>query len=716
MTAGRASLRDEKRRAVRRKKFRRTTNPRDPLNRLVLVLVVFSLVGVGFMAVLVDLQVVRPERYLTLGESQRTRERTLPAYRGSIVDRNGFVLASSTPSKQVTADPAKVIDPAATAALLAPVLGIDTAELTERLTPTSGNDRYELLGRALTDETAAAIEALKTDDQTRDHLVAVFLGPEEDRIYPADLLARPIVGRVDHDEIGIYGIEDQYNAAMTGIPGSEVFERGAFGSISVGDWSVNPAAAGYDVVLTIDHRIQFVAEQALLEHCEETGAKGATAVISVPKTGEILAMVSVGRSDEGHCLVPIYNKTLLDTFEPGSVLKPITVAAAIDQLGYTADTLIDVPSRTVVGGRPFVDHPAHPGAPFPISWIMAQSSNVGTIMLSQQVGPGYLHDYQRRFGFGQLTGLGVKGEEAGLVRAPETWQGSDAATISFGQGITVTAGQLAAAYNVFANDGLYQNLSLVRSLRASDGTEFPRSSDPAKPVLSAAAATEMTRMLSGVVTDGTGQSAAIDGFKVAGKTGTAWKVFTDADGKTGYGEPGNRRYVATFAGYVPADDPEISMVIVVDEPQGSFYASAVAAPVFSKVGHYALRILAVPPDGSIPPPDTKVRAAPATIESLSETETAAAVDGAAPEPAATAETNPAVAEAEALEAAAESGAVASAPDDDPPPAAPDTATEVQPGVQPTGTDDETDDDADDESGIAGLVVDGTDPSPGEGQP
>ena len=711
MTGGRASQRDERRRAVRRKKFRRTTKPRDPLNRLVLVLAVFCLVGVGFVAVLVDLQVVRPQRYLDHGVSQRVRERTLPAYRGSIVDRNGFVLASSTPSKQITADPAKVIDPAATAAILAPVLGIEAVELTERLTPDSGNDRYELLGRALPDDTAATVEALKADDKTRDHLVAVFISPEEDRIYPADLLARPIVGRVDPDEIGIYGIEDQYNAAMTGIPGSEVFEKGAFGSISVGDWSVNPAAAGYDVVLTIDHRIQFVAEQELLEHCRETGAAGASAVISAPKTGEILAMVSVARSDDGDCIVPTYNKTLLDTFEPGSVLKPITVAAAIDQLGYSAETPVDVPSRTVVGGQTFVDHPEHPSAPFPISWIMAQSSNVGTIMLSQQVGPGYLHDYQRRFGFGQLTGLGVKGEEAGVIRPPETWQGSEAATISFGQGVTVTAGQLAAAYNVFANDGLYQNLSLVKSLRAPDGTEFPRSSDPAKPVLSTDSAGEMTKILSGVVTDGTGQTAAIDGFRVAGKTGTAWKVFTDGNGKTGYGEPGNRRYVATFAGYVPADDPEISMVIVVDEPQGAFYASAVAAPVFSKVGHYALRILAVPPDGSVPPPDTKVRAAAATIADLAEAETTGA-DGGTPQEPQRAEDNPEVAAAEGRESAPE-GTDDSRSDETAAPLDGSSSDSVDGDDEPPRTDAQ---DSGNDSVVAGLVVDGDPSSTGGGQP
>ncbi len=612
MTQRRASTRDEKRRAVRRTKFRRTTKPRDPLNRLVLVLVVFCLIGVGFVGVLVDLQVVRPDDYLTHGESQRTGIRALPAYRGSIVDRSGFVLASSTPSQQVVANPAKVSNPTATASLLAPVLGIDSAELEQRLTPDTPNDQYELLDRTIPDETAAAIVALQSQSKSREHMAAIFVLPEEDRIYPAGLLARPIVGRVDTDNVGYYGVEEQYNAAMTGIPGSEQFERGNFGSISVGDWSVNPATAGYDVVLTVDHRIQHVAEEALLEHCEETGAAGASAIITVPKTGEILAMVSVGRSEDGSCIVPIYHKTLVDVFEPGSVIKPLTVAAAVDRLGYTADTMIEVPSAIRVGGRNFEDHPAHPSAPFPLSWVIAKSSNVGTIVVSQNVGPGHTYDYLKQFGLGQLTGLGVRGEQAGVLRSADSWQGSESATVAFGQGpIQVNTAQLAAAYNVFANDGLYRPLSLVRSLRAPDGTEFPRTQAPTKPVISSEAAAEMSRILAGVVTDGTGTSAAIDGFTVAGKTGTAWKVFTDAEGKTGYGEAGNRRYVATFAGYVPADDPEISMVIVVDEPQGAFYASAVAAPVFSEVGHYALRILGVPPDGSMPAPDVKVRAQPA---------------------------------------------------------------------------------------------------------
>lgn len=620
MIGRRASSRDEKRRAVRRSRYRRTTKPRDPLNRLVIVLIVFALIGAGYLAVLVDLQVVRPDRYRALGETQRTGVRALPAYRGHIVDRNGFVLASSTPGHQVVADPSQIADARATAALLAPYLGIEAGRLAELLEPESDNDHYELLTRSITDDVATRLEELKQDEEVSETLVGIYVQPEEERIYPGGDLAKPVIGRVDPDERGIYGVESQYDEAMTGIPGEEVFEKARFGSISVGDWKVKPGSAGYDVVLTIDYRVQHVVEQALIEHCAETGAEGATAVLTDPRTSEILAMASVERSVEGaghggsggDCIIPGKNKALVDTFEPGSVLKPITIAAAAEELGFTADTMIEVPSSITVGGATFTDDPYHPGAPFPVSQIMANSMNVGTIKIAQQVGPGNVHRYQSRFGFGRLTGIGARGEEAGTVREPEEWQGADSASIPIGQGITVTAAQLAAAYNVLANGGLYQNLSLVRSLRSPEGVEYPRNLPPAKPVLSAKTAQTMADILVGVVENGTGKTAAIDGYTVAGKTGTAWKVF-EYDGAFGYGSAGNRRYTATFAGFVPAYDPKLSMVVVVDEPQRGWSASAVAAPVFSEVALYALRILGVPPDTEPTSPDVRVRAEPAEV-------------------------------------------------------------------------------------------------------
>ncbi|MGI9596292.1 MAG: peptidoglycan D,D-transpeptidase FtsI family protein [Acidimicrobiales bacterium] len=579
------------------------------------------MIGAGFVALLVDLQAVRSDDLRSLGEDQRTRTRQLAGYRGRILDRGGFVLAASTPSHRIEADPTMVVDPSSTAAMLAPLLGIEAASLAEELTPESDNDRYALLARTVPDEAVAGIQKLQNGRDTGDRMVGVFVRPEEDRVYPAAELATPIVGRVDPDEIGIYGVESQYDEIMTGVPGEEEFERSRFGSISVTDWKVNPATAGYDVRLAIDHRVQFIAEEALKKQCEATGANGATAVITDPHNGEILAMAGVVRDGEsGTCIVPRHNPALVWTFEPGSVLKTITMAAAIEEMGYDGDTLVDVPPKVKIGGRSFEDHPAHAGAPYPVSQILADSMNVGTVMVAQNLGPTQVHAYLNRFGFGQETGIGFEGEAIGTLRPTDDWYGSDAASIPIGYGITVNATQLAAAYNVVANGGHYRSPVLVRSLVGPDGVEHPIDAGPGKPVISQASAAELTELLIGVVENGTGRSAAIPGYAVAGKTGTAWKAFEDDSGQLTYGADNDRRYVATFAGFAPADDPRISVVIVIDEPTTQFYASSVAAPVFAEVGEYALRILGVAPDQPMMQAGSRVRATPAPASGENEPE------------------------------------------------------------------------------------------------
>lgn len=570
------------------------------------------MIGAGFVALLVDLQAIRSEDLRSLGEDQRTRTLQLAGYRGRILDRGGFVLAASTPSHRIEADPTMVVNPADTAALLAPLLGIDVATLTDALTPESDNDRYSLLARTVPEAGVTGIQDLMGGRDTGARMVGIFVRPEEDRIYPASDLAVPIVGRVDPDERGIYGVERQYDEIMTGIPGEEEFERSRFGSISVTDWKVNPATAGYDVILAIDHRIQFVAEEALKKQCDETGAKSAIVVITDPGNGEILAMAGVARSDDtGRCEVPKHNAALVWSFEPGSVLKMVTMAAAIEELGYNGETLVDVPPAVKVGGRLFTDHPAHDGAPYPVSQILADSMNVGTVMVAQNLGPTQVHAYLSRFGFGQPTGIGFQGESIGVLRPTEDWYGSDAASVPIGYGITVNATQLAAAYNVVANGGHYRSPILVRSLLAPDGTEHPVDPGPGKPVITQASAAELTELLVGVVDHGTGMSAAIPGYAVAGKTGTAWKAFEDDSGQLTYGADNDRRYVATFAGFAPAYDPRLSIVVVIDEPTTQFYASSVAAPVFAEVGEYALRILGVAPDQRQVVAGGRVRGTPA---------------------------------------------------------------------------------------------------------
>jgi cell division protein FtsI (penicillin-binding protein 3) len=608
MKSSRASARAAK----RRKTFRRTTKPNDPRNRLIALLAVFVIIGAGLMAVLVDLQTVRPDRYRSLGEDQRVRTRPIAGYRGAVVDRNGFVLAAAQPSHQIVADPTLVTDAEAVAELIAPILGLDRAELTELLTPASPKDRFSLLARDVDDEAVSEIQQLDATEEDVDVLDGIFIQPEEDRVYPAGRLAAAIVGRVDPDEQGIFGVEEQYNDVMVGSPGSERYERGRFGSISVGDWRVDPATAGDDVLLTIDNRIQFFAEDTLIAHCVEAGAEGATTVVSNPSTGELLAMASVVRDQEGECVVASYNTALVDSHELGSVMKPLVVAASTEVNGFTADSLVEVPGRLALGGKTFSDTPRHPSAPFPISQILANSMNVGTIVLSQQLPAEQLYAYLKAFGIGQPTGLQFDGEAGGSLRHPDDWWGADYGSIPIGQGVTMNATQLLAAYNVLANGGRYVAPVLVSATEAADGAvgELPR--DEPVDVISARTANEVTRSLVAVVEDGTGGRAAVPGYTVAGKTGTAWKVFDDGSGKVGYGSPGNRRYVVSFVGYLPAEQPELSMVVIVDEPDGDATASAIAAPIFAEIAGYAVRVLGIPPaDGGIDVDDPRVRAMPA---------------------------------------------------------------------------------------------------------
>lgn len=590
------------------------------------------MIGAGFVALLVDLQAVRSDDLRSRGEAQRTSTRQLAGYRGSVVDRNGFVLAASTPSHRVVADPTMIDNPSATATLLAPLLGREVTTLAEELTPDAASDRYALLARTVGDDSIDRIRGLMSNGTTAERMVGVFVRPEEARVYPADQLARPIVGQVDPDERGIFGVEAQYDDIMTGIPGEEEIEKSRFGSISVADWRVDPATAGYDVVMAIDHRIQYMAEEALRAQCEATGASGAIAVVTEPTTGEILAMAGVSRDGEtGLCEVPDHNPALVWAFEPGSVLKTVTMAAAIEELGWDRNTEIEVPPRVVVGDKAFVDHPPHPAAPYPLSQILAKSMNVGTIRVAQSVGPAQVRAYLDRFGFGQPTGIGFEGETSGLLRELDDWWGSDAGSIPIGQGVSVNATQLAAAYNVVANDGLYRSPVLVRTLRAPDGSEVPVDTGPGRPVISERTAEELTDLLVGVVADGTGRPAAIPGYSVAGKTGTAWKAFDDGSGQLSYGAPGDRRYVSTFAGFAPVDDPRVSIVVVIDEPSnGATTASAVAAPVFAEIGEYALRLLDVAPDETVTDGDAPVRAAPAAAPEPADSDDLAAVGPSSP--------------------------------------------------------------------------------------
>lgn len=569
----------------------------DPTFRANWVFAIFALLGIFFIGVLVDLQAVRPDRYRELGLDQVVRNREIVSYRGSVLDREGFVLAASTPSHQVIADPQLVEDPAETAALLAPILDIPAEDLVVDLTASSDTDRYGLLARKIGPEARDTIRDMAEDEDFDLVLRGVFLNPEEDRIYPAKNLARGVVGGVDTEENGIYGVEGTYDELLSSEAGLERIQRGIYGNIpSVGRRVVEAPIPGVDVVLTIDHRIQFMTEQILADHCARAGTRSANAVVSDPSTGEILAMATVVANGEGKCVVPKYNAPIIDAYEPGSVMKVVPLAAAVEELGYTAESIIDVPDRIKVGDKTFIDHPPHPDTQFTLAEIAAQSSNVGTIQMSLELGADRFYAWTQAFGFSQPTGLQMANEASGVVREPKDWWGSDAGSIAIGQSVTVNTVQLSSAYNAVANQGLMAKPRLVRHIVSATGEVKPAEPSETVRVFSPNTADELIKMFTRVVSpDGTAPLAAVDGYTVAGKTGTSWKAFDDGSGQLSYGSDGNRRYSATFAGMLPAEDPGLVVVVVMDEPVTNTTAGTVAAPVFAEIAQYAVRVLGIAP-------------------------------------------------------------------------------------------------------------------------
>ncbi|QYG92795.1 hypothetical protein HC251_10380 [Iamia sp. SCSIO 61187] len=538
---------------------------------------------------LVDVQLRNPERFLAQGEQQRVGTTTLAAGRGAILDRNGEALALSVPRRTVFADPSIIDDPDELARRLAPVLDVPRHELEDLM---SVPGRFSILARTVDDDVAAAVAELDL------HGIGTF--QEYERINPSEDMARSIVGGVTEDGAdGTSGLELQLDEALTGTPGEVVYEKAKVpggGTITGTRRHIEPARPGADVTLTLDQVLQYEAERVLADHLERAGAMGGTAIISRPSTGEILAMANLAETDEGGFAPTPDNVALTSVYEPGSVNKIITVAAAIELGIVTPDTTMFVPDSLQVGDHEFTDSHPHETTEWSVTDILATSSNVGTIMLAKEVGTARMDEFLRRFGFGTDTGLGFPSESAGIMLPPEEWdrQSTAIGSIPIGQGVAVTALQMLQAFNVLGSDGTYVPARLVRAITGPDGEAQTVPSGEPRRVVSPETAAAVRAMMAQVVSRGTGQTAAIPGYSIAGKTGTARKPQAGGDYED---EEGQMHYIATFAGLVPAENPDLSIIIVVDEPDPSrsIYAADVAAPAFADLARVALRRLGIPP-------------------------------------------------------------------------------------------------------------------------
>ncbi len=547
------------------------------INLAALVLFI-SFAGVAYR--LVDLQLVKADRLGALAENQRSRLADLQPTRGCILDRDGEVLAISREAYSVYATPYLVEDPEMAAAELSLALQKPRQEVEEKLRSEGG---FVYLQRKVSPEVAEEIESLG--------LAGIGLEKESKRLYPQGSLAAHVIGYVGTDNVGLSGIELQYDALLAGEKGEAAVELDPLGDPIPGvTRMIKHPVDGSDVQLTIDSQIQFKLQEELARSVQESGALSGSGLVMDCRTGEVLAMAVHPDFDANlfASVPPERSRTrpVTDAFEPGSVLKMVTAMAALQERVAAPASVINVPARIEIGEYEFRDDHPMPKSDLTFSEVIAYSSNLGTIKTAQALGKEKLAAYLAACGLGKPTGIDYPGESPGLVPSLEKWTMTSLPTIAIGQGITVTPLQLARLTAIIANGGKTVTPHLMRRVIGRDGggTEYPVSEG--EEVISANTAASLRFVLGEVVRIGTGTRAAMAMYNCAGKTGTAMKP--DAAG--GYREA----YIATFAGMAPMEDPRLVAVITLDEPD-TVYGGLASAPCFSRVMEFALQHLEVTP-------------------------------------------------------------------------------------------------------------------------
>lgn len=567
--------------------------------RLLLVGVVFVLAWAGIGYRLYDLQGTRAVALASVGFDQRISEQAIDARRGTIYDHEGIELAMTIDGWNVVVDPTLLDDPAGAAAILAPYADASWEDLSETLVSgqREGRRYAEIAMRV---DTAGKDEIRAIVDEHG--IPGVFYRDQPLRVYPAGSVAAQVIGLTRYDDGGgIEGLERTFDSELQGESGRLIVERDPSGRvIPQGQVVLEPATPGSDVISTLDREIQFVAEQGLRKAIQTTGAIGGSVVVMDPTTGGILAMASwpgLDLNDRSQVTAEVLrNRAVADIYEPGSTLKTITVAAAIEEGIVTPATQIDTPSTVTVGDFEYEDHGRNP-AWMSVSDVVKRSSNVGTIEIQRRLGNDKHYDYLTAFGLGAPSGLDVAGERHGQLDPTGQWTRTSGSSISIGYAVGTTPLQMAAVYAAIANDGVWIEPHLVREVIQADGQRIltkPRT----RAVVSPETAATMRTMLGRVVEteDGTGRRAQMSDYTSGGKTGTSQKFDVEA------GQYSDDT-MASFIGMAPLDDPRLVVVVVLDTPRGTLedgadlsLGGASAAPVFAEITQNALHQLGVAPD------------------------------------------------------------------------------------------------------------------------
>ncbi|HEX5786907.1 MAG TPA: penicillin-binding transpeptidase domain-containing protein [Woeseiaceae bacterium] len=542
--------------------------------RVAVVLVAFGLVAASLVARAVHLQVLDREFLTQQADTRHLRVEKIAAHRGTITDRNGEPLAISTPVDSIWANPKELAPAVDSVPRLAAALGLD-AELLMRRISRSMDREFLYLRRHLSPEQAREVLAL--------NLPGVNVQREYRRYYPAGEVTGHLVGFTNVDDEGQEGLELAYNHWLAGESGAKRVLKDRLGRPVENVESIRPPHQGKELKTSIDLRIQYLAYRALKSAIRQHDALSGSVVVLDVQTGEVLAIVNqptYNPNDRAQYAAERYrNRAITDIFEPGSSIKPLVVAAALESGEFRPTSIIDTAPGAITVGPKRIEDKTNLGR-ISLTTILARSSNVGATKLAMAMPADELWTTMTRFGFGELTSSGFPGESAGLLTHFDNWKKINQATLGYGYGVSVTPLQLAQAYAALGAGGRMQPVSLVAIEAPGDGRQ----------VVAQDTAATIVQMLEEVVRPGgTGTKAAVTGYRIAGKTGTAWK--------SGVGGYSRDKYFSIFAGLAPATEPRLAAVIVIDEPHGElYYGSDVAAPVFADVMAEALRLLAVPPD------------------------------------------------------------------------------------------------------------------------
>lgn len=564
------------------------------------VLTLAILVALSLLSIqLINVQVIHAGSYRAKAANEMESTRNVQAPRGEITDINGVAFARSVSAISIVVDQTLITDPARVAAFVAPIIGLSTSEVQASIT---GTRKYSMVlknGRpALWEKLSTAMYDFNKSLDNKDldkRIVGFFPERTYIREYPSGSLISSLVGFVRADGVGASGIESGLNSILTGTDGRYSYSRGYGAEIPGSQTEIVPAKSGNTIRLTIDRDVQWIASEAIAEAVQKSGATNGTVIVMDPKSGAIIAHATAPTFDPNNTknvsLDRMRNPSVQDVYEPGSTGKVMTMAAALEEKTITPTTVFTVPYMIKRGGSIFHDHEHHSTEQLTTTGILAVSSNTGTIQVGETLSNDTLYSYLTKFGIGSKTGSGLPGESAGILHPVAQWSGTTAPTVAFGQGYSLTAMQATSVFATIANGGVRVSPTVIAGTSDASGHFTPAGSRTTTRVISEDTAAKLRIMMESVVSaNGTAPSAAIPGYRVAGKTGTAMRV----DPLTGK----YSGYTASFIGFAPADNPRYVISVTIQNPHNGHFGGALGGPVFKKVMTFVLQSEHVAPTGT----------------------------------------------------------------------------------------------------------------------